>query len=106
MKRALILFLLASPLLAQEHQTATLVSSRTVNEWCHHCPDWNKTRYSFQTADGMTYVAETHRKLDIAVNGRNVFRFERTGHVGDHLYVVDDSGKEQKLKIVERIAPK
>jgi len=88
-----------------QHQ-ATLTDKRTINEWCRHCPDWNKTRYSFRTDDGMTYVGETHKQLDIALNGHNVIRFAKDGHVGDNLFVQDDSGKEQKLKIVERIAPK
>lgn len=89
-----------------EWQKASLVEKRTVNEWCRHCPDWNKTRYSLQTNDGMIYVAETHSILDVAINGHNSLRVEKNGHVGAALHIRDDAGKEHKLRIVERIAPK
>jgi hypothetical protein len=83
---------------------ATLVEKRTINEWCRHCPDWNKTRYSFRMESGLIYVGEAHQALDVTMNGESYVRFEKDGHVGDHLYVKDDSGKEQKLRIVEKIA--
>jgi hypothetical protein len=86
-------------------QDSTLVNVRTVNEWCRHCPDANQTFYSFKLADGMVYVAHTHRTLDLALNGHAKIRFEKNGHVGDTLHVLDDAGKDRKLKITERIAP-
>lgn len=101
----LIALLFASSVIAHpEWKDASLVQKRTVNEWCRHCPDWNKTRYSFHAQDGMTYVAETHRNLDVAINGHVSIRFEKDGHVGDVLHVLDDAGKDHKLRIVERIA--
>jgi hypothetical protein len=108
MKIAALTFLLliTSPILSAQWTTATLIEKRTINEWCRHCPDWNKTRYSFKFDDDMTYVGEAHRNLNIAVNGHNQLRIENSGRVGDHLYVRDDSGKEWRLRIVEKIAPK
>lgn len=102
---ALIAPLSSAQTKAAEWQKASLVEKRTVNEWCRHCPDWNKTRYSLQTQDGMIYVAETHRTLDVTLNGHNSLRVEKDGHVGAALHILDDAGKEQKLRIVGKIAP-
>ena len=84
---------------------ATVTNIRTVNEWCRHCPDWNKTRYSFRLDDGMTYVGETHKRLNVTLSGRTRVRLEGNGGVGDNLHIVDDSNKDQKLRIVQKIAP-
>lgn len=84
---------------------ASLVKTSTSNEWCHHCPDWNQTSYFFRIEDGMTFVGRMHKTLDITLNGHNKLRFEKDGHVGDYLHVVDDTGKDQRLKIVEKRAP-
>jgi hypothetical protein len=83
---------------------SSLVEVRTINEWCRHCPDWNKKHYSFRLPDGMTYVGETHKKLNVTLNGHTRIRIEGTGEIGDALHILDDSNKDQKLKIVEKIA--
>jgi hypothetical protein len=76
-----------------------------VCRWCRHCPDWNQTSYSFKLDDGTVYVAQTHKKLDVTLNGRTKLRFEKDGHVGDYVHILDDAAKEQKLRITEKIAP-
>jgi hypothetical protein len=76
-----------------------------VDEWCRHCPDWNQTFYSFKLDDGSIYVAKTHRTLDITLNGHNLFRVEKDGHVGDYVHILDDAGKDRKLRITEKRAP-
>lgn len=77
----------------------------TINEWCKHCPDWNQTRYSFRLQDGMIYVGETHKRLNVTVNGHTRLRLEGEGKVGSTLHIMDDSNKEQKLKVVQKIGP-
>lgn len=84
---------------------ASLTKTATINEWCRHCPDWNQTSYFFKIEDGSTFVGRIHKPLDVTVNGHNKLRLEKDGHVGDYLHIVDDAGKDQRLKIVQRIAP-
>jgi hypothetical protein len=64
------------------------------------------TYYSFRTDDGLTYVAVTgpgaHSALNVTLNGHNGLRIDDGGHV----HILDDAGKDKKLRIVERIAPK
>ena len=56
--------------------------------------------------DGAIVVVEqTHKKLDVMVNGRTNLRFEKDGHVGDYMHIIDDVGQEKKLKIIQKIAP-
>jgi len=81
-----------------------VIKISTVNEWCRHCPDWNQTSYSFKLDDGSVYVAQTHTKLDVTLNGHTKFRFEKDAHVGDHIHILDDAGKDQKLRITEKMA--
>jgi hypothetical protein len=101
----LFLSLSCSLLLAQtEWKNSTVIKISTTNEWCRHCPDSNQTSYSFKLDDGTVYVAQTHKKLDVTLNGHTKFRFEKDGHVGDHVHILDDAGKDQELRITEKIA--
>jgi hypothetical protein len=84
---------------------ASLTKTSTSDEWCRHCPDWNQTSYFFKIDDGTTYVGRTHKTLDVTLNGHNKLRFEKDGHVGDYFHIIDDGGKDQRLKIVGKIAP-
>ena len=86
-------------------KNATLVEVSLVNEWCRHCPDWNQSLYSFKLDDGTVYVGRTHTTLDISLNGQTPLRFEKDGHVGDHLYIRDDAGKERKLTVTQKKQP-
>ena len=100
-----LLSLSCSPLLAQaEWKDSTVVKISTTNEWCRHCPDWNQTSYWFKLDDGTVYVAQTHKKLDVTLNGHTKFRFEKDGHVGDRVHILDDAGKDQELHITEKMA--
>jgi len=83
---------------------SSVIKISTANEWCRHCPDWNQTSYSFKLDDGTVYVGQTHKKLDVTVNGHSRVRFEKDGHVGDYIHVLDDVGKDRKLRIIEKIA--
>ena len=111
MLRAVIVTILLSQLVSATPQTAStwqnsaLIKTSTVNEWCRHCPDWNQTSYSFKLDDGMVYVGQTHTKLDVVVNGQTKLRFEKDGHVGDYMHVIDDGGQDKKLKVIQKIAP-
>jgi hypothetical protein len=89
----------------QGWRDATFIKAAHVNEWCRHCPDWNQSLYSFKLDDGTVYVGRTHDALDITLNGHTPLRFEKDGHVGDHLYIRDDAGKERKLTVTEKIVP-
>jgi hypothetical protein len=40
--------------------------------------------------------------LNVALNGHNGFRIDNGGNVP----ILDDAGKDRKLRIVEKIAPK
>lgn len=55
---------------------------------------------------GAVYVAQTHKKLDVTLNGHTRFRFEKDGHshIGDHVYILDDAGKDQELRVTEKMA--
>jgi hypothetical protein len=94
-----------SLLAAPSWQNSSVIKVETVNAWCRHCPDANQTLYSFKLDDGTVYVAHTHRTLDVTLNGHNSFRFEKDGHVGDYVHILDDAGKDRKLKISQKIAP-
>ena len=107
MKFHVFLFLsLSCSLLASEGEwkNSTLIRISTTNEWCRHCPDWNQSSYSFKLDDGTVYIAQTHKKLDITLNGHTKFRFEKDGHVGDRVHILDDAGKDQTLRITEKMA--
>jgi hypothetical protein len=86
-------------------QNSSLIKTSTVNEWCRHCPDWNQTSYSFKLDDGTVYVGQTHKKLDVMVNGHTKLRFEKDGHVGEYMHIIDDGGQDKKLKVIQKIAP-
>lgn len=101
---AVVIALLLQAAAASSWEDSSVIKILTVNEWCRHCPDWNQTSYSFKLADGIVYVARTHRKLDVTLNGQTKFRVERDGHVGDYVHILDDAGKERKLRIIEKIA--
>jgi len=72
-----------------------------------------KTNYFFKLNDGTIYIAQIgtggvlhHRHpLDLTLNGHIQFRFDKDGHVGDYIRILDDKGKEQKLLIVGKTAP-
>ena len=108
MKYLAFLFLsLSCSLLSAETEwkDSTVIKISTVNEWCRHCVlNWNRTSYSFKLDDGTVYVAQTHKKLDVTLNGHIKFRFEKDGHVGDHVHILDDAGKDQELRIREKMA--
>ena len=95
-------------------QDSVLVKVETVNGWCQHCgSDFVKMNYSFKFDDGTVYTAQIgaggalhHRQpLDLTVNGHVKFRFEKDGHIGNYIHILDDSGKDKKLRIIEKIAP-
>jgi len=101
----LLLSLSCSLLLAEtEWKESTVIKVSTLNEWCRHCPDWNQTSYSFRVEDGTVYVGQTHKRLDITLNGHTKFRYEKDGHVGDKVHILDDAGKDQELRITEKMA--
>jgi hypothetical protein len=102
---AAILLLLSSAVAAPGWQNSSVVKVWTVNEWCRHCPDWNQTSYSFKLDDGTVYVGQTHKKLDVTLNGHTKLRFEKDGRVGDYIHILDDAGRDKKLKLTEKIAP-
>jgi hypothetical protein len=97
-----------------EWQDSILVKVETINESCQHCgSDFVKMNYSFKLNDATVYIAQIgaggvlhHRHpLDVTLNGHIKFRFEKDGHVGDYVHILDDSGKDQKLLIVGKTAP-
>lgn len=101
----LAVFISAPALAGQANQAwrnATLIKISHVNEWCRHCPDWNQSLYSFRLEDGTVYVGRTQDTLDVTVQGHTPFRFEKDGHVGDHIHILDDRGKDRKLTITEK----
>jgi hypothetical protein len=83
---------------------SSLIKVSTVNEWCRHCPDWNQTSYSFRLDDGRVYVGQTHKRLDITLNGHTKLRFEKDGHVGDYIHILDDAGQDRRLKVIQKMA--
>lgn len=105
-KRAvLIATFLTLPLTALaglDWKDSTLIKIETVNAWCRHCPDWNQTSYSFKLGDGTVYTAQTHKTLDVTINGHTKFRVEKDGHVGDYIHILDDAGKDRKLRITRK----
>jgi hypothetical protein len=80
---------------------ASLVEIHTVNEWCRHCPDWNKTHYSFRLQDGMVYVVETHSQLNVTLNGHTRLRLDGDGKIGSTLHILDDSNSTKPEAQVE-----
>jgi hypothetical protein len=90
---------------AADWHEASLTRTSTTNEWCRHCPDWNQTSYFFKIENGMTFVGQIHKTLDVTLNGHVKLRFEKDGHVGDYLHIIDDEGIDRRLKIVQKIAP-
>jgi hypothetical protein len=101
-----LFFLFVSTVAAQspEWKDSILVNVSVLNEWCRHCPDWNQTRYSLQAEDGMVYVAQAHKSLNVAVHSHYKFRMETDGRIGAYVHVLDESGKDFKLRIVQKIA--
>jgi hypothetical protein len=51
------------------------------------------------------YVGQSHKKLEVTLNGQTMFRFEKDAYVGDYIHILDDFGKDRKLRITEKIAP-
>ena len=116
-RKAILVAILAFPVTAwagPQWQDSTLVNVETITGWCQHCgSDFVKMNYSFKLNDGTVYIAQIgaggvlhHRHpLDVTLNGHLQFRFEKNGHVGDYVHILDDSGKDQKLLIVGKTAP-
>jgi hypothetical protein len=116
-KSLLVAALLAFPLsvwAGPQWQDSTLIKVETINGWCEHCgSDVVKANYSFKLNDGTVYTAQIgaggvlhHRNpLDVTLNGHIQFRFEKGDHVGDYIHILDDSGKDIKLRIVGKTAP-
>lgn len=100
-KIVLILLLCSAGLAQSGWSNASLVKTETTNSWCRHCPDANQTRYSFKM-DGVVYTAETHATLNITLNGSTKLRFAKDGNVGDLVSIIDDAGKEKKLRIIAK----
>ena len=86
-------------------EDSSVMKISTVNEWCRHCPDWNQTSYSFKLDDETVYVGQTHKTLDVTLNGYTKLRFEKDGHVGDYIHILDDAGHDRKLRVIPKIAP-
>jgi hypothetical protein len=95
-------------------QDSTLIKVETINGACEHCgSDVVKTNYSFKLSNGMIYIAQIgsggvlhHRQpLDVTLNGHIQFRFEKDGHVGDYIRILDDKGKKQRLLIIGKAVP-
>jgi hypothetical protein len=116
-KAILVAVVLAFPFAAlpgPQWQDSILVKVETINGWCQHCgSDFVKMNYFFKLIDGTVYVAQIgaggvvhHRQpLDTTLNGHVQFRFEKDGHVGDYVHILDDVGKDRKLRVIEKIAP-
>jgi len=77
---------------------------KIVNEWCRHCPDWNQTSTRSSSTKAQSTSGRPHKKLDVTLNGHSRVRFEKDGHVGDYIHVLDDVGKDRKPRIMEKIA--
>ena len=71
----------------------TNISERSV------CP---RIPYSFKLDNGTVYTAQTHKTLDVTLNGHTKFRLEKDGHVGDYVHILDDAGKDRKLRIIKK----
>jgi hypothetical protein len=98
---AVLMFILTARA-GPDWKNATLIKIETVNAWCRHCPDWNQTSYSFKLGDGTVYIVQTHKTLDVTLNGLTKFRVEKDGHVGDYVHILDDAGKDRKLRITKK----
>jgi hypothetical protein len=106
MKYLVFLFLLfsCSRLLAEtEWRDSTIIKMSTVNEWCRHCPDWNQTSYSFKLDDGTVYVAQTHKKLDVTLNGRTKKRHRMTTQ--DLALTIAASKSVSSMKSIAHLTP-
>jgi hypothetical protein len=87
-------------------QDATLIKIETGRGHTPLFHDVEVTSYSFKLTDGTVYIADSHnRGLDVTMNGHTKLRFEKDGHVGDYIHILDDSGKDRKLHIVGKTAP-
>jgi hypothetical protein len=108
MKRLILMILLISSALfaGPQWQDTTLIKIKTGRGHTPLFHDVEVTSYSFKMADGTVYVADTHnRAMGIAINGHTRLRFEKDGHIGDYIHILDDSGKDRKLHIVGKTAP-
>ncbi len=108
MKRLILLILLIpfASFAGPQWQDATLIKIETGRGHTPLFHDVEVTSYSFRVSDGTVYIADTHhRALDITMNGHTKLRFEKDGHVGDYIHILDDSGKDIKLHIVGKTAP-
>jgi hypothetical protein len=95
-----------SVILRAFNQDAMLIKTETGRGHTPLFHDVEVTSHSFKVADGTVYVADTHnRALDVTMNGHTRLRFEKDGHVGDYIHILDDSGKDRKLHIVGKTAP-
>jgi len=107
--KVLILMILLIPITsfaAPDSQDATLIKIETGRGHTPLFHDVEVTSYSFKLTDGTVLVADTHRRaLDITMNGHTKLRFEKDGHVGDYIHILDDAGKDRKLDIVGKTAP-
>ena len=89
-----------------QRQDAILIKIETGRGHTPLFHDVEVTSYSFKLADGTVYTADSHnRALDVTMNGHTKLRFEKDGHIGDHIHILDDSGKDRKLHIVGKTAP-
>jgi hypothetical protein len=104
----LLILLIPFALFAEtQWQDATLIKIETGRGHTPLFHDVEVTSYSFKVADGTVYVADTHnRALDVTMNGHTKLRFEKDGHIGDYIHILDDSGKDKRLHIVGKTAPR
>ena len=87
-------------------QDSTLVKVETGRGHTPLFHDVEVTSYSFKLSDGTVYIADSHhRTLDVTLNGHTRLRFEKDGHVGDYIHILDDSRKDIRLHIVGKTAP-
>jgi hypothetical protein len=87
-------------------QDSTLVKIETGRGHTPLFHDVEVTSYSFKLKDGTIYTADNRsRTLNVTVNGHTRLRFEKDGHVGDYIHILDDSGKDVRLHIVGKTAP-
>jgi hypothetical protein len=108
MKLLTLLILLVPFALTAEPQwqDATLIKIETGRGHTPLFHDVEVTSYSFKLPDGTVYIADSrNRALDVSLNGPTKLRFEKDGHVGDYIHILDDSGKDRKLHIVGKTAP-
>jgi hypothetical protein len=108
-RTTLLIAVLASAITAwagPEWQDSTLVKVETGRGHTPLFHDVEVTSYSFKLKDGTIYTADNRsRTLNITVNGHTRLRVEKDGHVGDYIHILDDSGRDIKLHIVEKTAP-